>query len=339
MHKFVTIKHMLKNLLLFVILAVAFAGLFATLKGDASLSYQAAIENIPSVKMFGSSETIEKDLAQFGIATGAVLGFSAFILSAIVFGILKIFRAPSKIAAGISNMLSYSGIAALGYELVYLEEKNSALAAAIVFYLGKPLFYSGIIVAILALTFLVLSFIQKKNIEGVAQKALLLLMIISPFIFSGCSLLGSATELSCGLAGGGKNAAHCYQEAAVQKNDEKICDKAPQGEEFKKLGSNPPQDKCYYMVAENKRDTDVCDKIKGGLMSYSADECKTNVMDSAEKEISEKLKKTDDGKNLSPEELALIQKQLSDYNKTMELMTNLTKGLHDSNSAIVGNLR
>jgi hypothetical protein len=330
---------MLKNLLVLVVLSLAFVGFFTVFKLDAGIKYAAHIETIPSVRMFGASPAVEKNISKFGVAAGAAIGLIAFIVSVVIFGILKIVRVPSAVASGISNLLSYSGVAGLGYELVYLEEKNSALASAVVYYIGKPLFFSGIIVSVLAVIFLIASLVKKKDIPKIAQKAAMILIIISPFVLSGCSLLGDVTQAGCVFAGGGKNAAHCYQEAAVQKNDEKVCDKAPQGEEFKKLGSNPPQDKCYYMVAENKRDPEVCKKIKGGMLSYAVSECGQTVLDSAEKEINDTLKKSDGGKKLSPEELVKIQSQMEKYNKMNDIMSNMTKNIHDMNMSAVKNLR
>jgi hypothetical protein len=331
---------MLKNLLILIILALAFAGLFTAFKQDAGLKYEAEIATIPSVKMFGASPAVGENISKFGLAAGAALGLFAFIASAVIFGILRVVRVPSAAASGISNLLSYGGVAGLGYELVYLEEKNSALASAVVYYIGKPLFFAGIIAAALAIIFLIASFMKKEDLKTVGEKApMILLLIFSSLFLSGCSLLGSVAEVGCNFAGGGKTAAHCYQEAAVEKNSEKVCDKAPQGEEFKQAGSNPPQDKCYYMVAENKRDPDVCDNIKGGWLSYMASECKANVLDSAEKEISEKLNKADGGKNLSPEELQKIQWQMEKYNKMNGIMTDITKDMHDMNMSAVRNLR
>lgn len=331
---------MLKNLLIFIVLSLAFGGFFMTLKNDAGMKHALEIESIPSVKMFGASETVEKSISNFGVGAGAVFGLVAFILSAIILVILKIVKVPSGIAAGISNLLSYGGIAGLGYELVYLEDRSSVMASAVVYYIGKPLFYSGMIAFVLAIIFFIMAFMKKKDISKIGEKIpMAILIIFSSFLFSGCSLLGDMTELSCGFIGDGKTAAHCYQEAAVQKNDEKICDKAPQGKEFESAKSNPPQDKCYYMVAENKRDPKVCDNIKGGMLSYTASECKTAVLDSAEKEIRDKLEKTNDGKSLSPQELQKIQKQMNDYNDMLQMMSNTTKSLHDMNMGIVKNQR
>lgn len=331
---------MLKNLVIFIVLALAFAGIFLVFKNDAGMRHAAYVETIPSVKMFGASSELGEKMEQFGAAIGAVVGFLGFVASLIIFGILKLVRISSKIASGISNLLAYGAVAGLGYELVYWEEKNSALASAVVHYAGKPLLYAGIIALFMAVIFFIMSFMKKEDLNTAGEKApMMLLIIFSSLFLSGCSLLGSATEMSCGFVPGGKNQAHCYQEAAVQQNDEKVCDKAPQGEEFKKAGSNPPQDKCYYMVAENKRDPKVCDKIKGGLLSYDAGECKTKVLDAAEKEIKDKLDKSSGGKNLSPEELAKIQKQMALYSEFTEMMTEITKAQHNMNMSLVSNFR
>lgn len=329
---------MFKNFLIFVVLALVFAGLFTAFKTDAGLKYKAEIENIPSVTLFGVSPSTDTTVAKFGIAAGAAFGLIAFILSAILFGILKIVKVPSAVATGISSLLAYGGVAALGYELVYLEEKNSALASAIVNYIGKPLFYSGIIAAVLAIGLLLASLMKKKDTETIAKQAALLLLLISPLLLSGCTLIGDITQAGCSLEGG-QDAAHCYQEAAVQKNDEQVCDKAPQGDAFKDFGSNPPKDKCYYMVAMNKKDPSVCNNIKGGTLSYEINECASTVLDSSEKFVNEKLKKTNDGKNLSPEELLQVQQQMAKYNKMADIMTNMTKNMHDMNMGMVRNLR
>jgi hypothetical protein len=52
-----------------------------------------------------------------------------------------------------------------------------------------------------------------------------------------------------------------------------ICAQVKQPAQFKDMGSNPPQDKCYLMEAQNTDNLAACDKIKGGLMSYTREEC------------------------------------------------------------------
>lgn len=331
---------MLKNFLLFLVLALAFAGLFLMGKDDAGLRHAAFVETLPSAKMFGGSSEVGESLEKFGAAIGVALGLVAFIASAILMAILRLTKVPAKAAAGVSNLLAYGAVAGLGYELVYLEEKNSDLASAVVHYAGQPLFYAGLVATALALVFLILAFLKKEQVQAAAEKLpLVLLLITSSFFLSGCSLLGSVTEMGCTFVPGGKNQAHCYQQAAVAQNDEQVCDKAPQGEEFKKAGSNPPQDKCYYMVAGNKRDPKVCDKIKGGLMSYGVEECKQEVLGVAEEEIQNKLDVSQDGQNLSSAELAKIQKQMAEYAQLTQMMTEITKVRHDANMSIVRNFR
>lgn len=166
-----------------------------------------------------------------------------------------------------------------------------------------------------------------------------LFIILATFLFSGCSLLGDVTQISCGFISDGKNQAHCYQQAALQKNDETLCDKAPQADEFKKAGSNPPQDKCYYMVAQNKQNPQICKKIKGGLLSYSMEECIDKTVEIGEKTINEKLTKAQNGEKLSPEELQKIQTDLSTYSQMTNNLSNVVKTMHDNNMSIVKNFR
>jgi len=95
------------------------------------------------------------------------------------------------------------------------------------------------------------------------RNALLILAILP---MSGCGL-GDMILFSCLFMG---NADHCYQAAAVQNADPYGCEKVS-GKGFQ--GSNPPRDKCYLMIAENTGDYDACSHIKGGMMSYTQEEC------------------------------------------------------------------
>lgn len=85
---------------------------------------------------------------------------------------------------------------------------------------------------------------------------------------SGC--IGDLQSALCVLMG--DDADHCFQGAAIQDADPTGCDKI-KGEGFEDAGSNPPKDKCYLLIAENTGDFEVCKNIKGGLMSYTQEEC------------------------------------------------------------------
>ena len=60
------------------------------------------------------------------------------------------------------------------------------------------------------------------------------------------------------------------KEQAIQEGQVEECEKI-EGKKF--VGSNPPRDKCYLIIAENTGDLSACDQIKGGLMSYTREEC------------------------------------------------------------------
>jgi|GEM_PF-2436073 len=330
---------MLKNFIIFLVLALAFAGFFGAFKNEAATNHKLQIEKIPSVRQFGASPAIENTVSKFGMATGAVLGLLAMILSFVIYLILKIVKVPVALSAGISNLVAYLGVAVLGFELAYLEERRSVLASAITNYVGKPLFYAGLLAVILAVVFLVINFIKKVDTAKTTNVAAMALVLILPFVLSGCSLLGDLTSIACNFETDGKSKAHCYQQVAQDKDDERVCDKAPQGDEFKTVGSNPPKDKCYYMVATNKGDTEVCNNIKGGAMSYSASDCKNTVIENKEKDIATKLSTSNGGKDLSEQEKMNLQANLEKLNKMYEMMSSINKNMHETNMAITRNLR
>lgn len=335
-----------KNLAQWLILSLLFAGFFFMLKSSSMTAYQEMLGNIPSVTKFGASPAIEKALTSYGFLAGIALGFFAFLLSAILGSLLKLFRVPEKFPFVISNIISYASVLVLAIELSFFEEINSALAAGIVAYLAKPLLYASAIVTTLTIVCLVRTIVGKektndteadnKEAANTEQISAVLILIIAPTLLSGCSLLGSLTEMGCSLEPDGKAKAHCYQEAALQKNDENVCDKAPQGKEFKDTGSNPPKDKCYYMVAENKQDPDICNKIQGGMMSYTAAECQGSVAGNIATDINDKLRPD---KEPSAEELAEIQAKMETVNRFYGMMNDIGKTNHDANKALISNLK
>lgn len=97
---------------------------------------------------------------------------------------------------------------------------------------------------------------------------LLILTIVSSFFLSGCI---GIFDFVCEFTG--DNDYHCYQWFAVQEEDPDMCTNVNQAEKFKNGGSNPPRDKCYLMIAEKTGDPSGCSNIKGGMMSYTVQEC------------------------------------------------------------------
>lgn len=97
---------------------------------------------------------------------------------------------------------------------------------------------------------------------------LILLAITTSFILSGCI---GVFDFVCDYAG--DNDYHCHQWIAVQEEDPDMCVNVNQAEKFQNGGSNPPRDKCYLMIAEKTGDPSGCSNIKGGMMSYTVQEC------------------------------------------------------------------
>jgi hypothetical protein len=183
--------------------------------------------------------------------------------------------------------------------LLFYEKRYAVATIGIIFFAGQPL-YSA---AIGTLVFIVLIFIipilfrlikkkktppaapssdnksEEKVLEPapaeekpsiISQTAKLLVIGVLLLTSEGCTLVSSGESLACMVA---PDSAHCYQDEAVSSGDPDICDKIIQPAKFKDMDSNPPKDKCYLMVAQNTGNLDACDKIKGGMLSYTVDQC------------------------------------------------------------------
>lgn len=75
------------------------------------------------------------------------------------------------------------------------------------------------------------------------------------------------------------------------------------------------------------------------MLSYSVEECFNQVLDSATKEINNKLTQHEEGKQLSDSELQKIQQQLQTYTTLTENMSSMTKNMHDMNKALIQNIK
>ena len=109
------------------------------------------------------------------------------------------------------------------------------------------------------------------------KASLLGLAFASILFLNGCGL-SDITQVACDTTG---KDPHCSQEAAVQSGETENCDNVAQKEEFKKVGSNPPRDKCVVMVAANNENPEQCNNVKGGVMSYTKEDCLKAISDTA----------------------------------------------------------
>jgi hypothetical protein len=176
-------------------------------------------------------------------------------------------------------------------------------------------------------------------------------------VLPGCDFVSGLSLFMCRFS---TDDAHCFQDAAVQSGDSANCDKVSQKEEFKKVGSNPPQDKCRMMIAANKEDPALCKTLKGGMMSYSPEDCEATVAEVATKPdtctamsgsaagkcadtVADKTFAEVDAlvakSNKTPDEIAALQKKMSDLGRLTEMMSGVMKADYDAKQALIGNLR
>ncbi|MBS3176737.1 hypothetical protein J4457_05895 [Candidatus Woesearchaeota archaeon] len=106
---------------------------------------------------------------------------------------------------------------------------------------------------------------RMRSVFLVARTVFIIAVLLT---LPGC--LGDLLEFSCIFI---PDSSHCYQSAAVQDSDPYGCEKVTPPKEFASSGSNPPRDKCYLQIAQNTGDYDVCSNIKGGIGSYTKEEC------------------------------------------------------------------
>ncbi|MDD4333288.1 MAG: hypothetical protein PHT51_04210 [Patescibacteria group bacterium] len=215
-----------------------------------------------------NNEKILEIFKTYYLYLGVVLGFLSMLGGLIVYLILKLTRlARFKVAYPILVALMALPWYFFGRQLVYFEKRYTDIGRAVISFVGEPLLLTAKImlgIAVVWLLTIIVIWIIKK---GLGKKAsLTAVVLLCPLLLTGC--VGDLESAICLLMG--DDADHCYQGAAVQEGDPYGCEKI-EGEGFQ--GSNPPRDKCYLQIAENTGDLDVCDKIKGGLMSYTREEC------------------------------------------------------------------
>jgi hypothetical protein len=288
------------NVLIYFLAFIGFVAAYAIfywLNGsDLEQEFVDAAAKVPSIRNFGSGtvSTILDIAKKWGTLVSVGLGLIFFLLSLLVLGILKIVRLAKFSIANIFGLfLVYGSGLALAIELLYYEARFTAISIGIIIFIGHPLFYAAITAMSVALAvYLLVMFIglfrkggegddesssQKKGRslthlgkETAGNVAKFSLIIAAPMFLSGCSLLSAIEGFACVLS---PDSSHCYQESAVAAGDPSICEKVKVPKKFAGLGSNPPQDKCYLMVAQNTGNLETCKKIKGGMMSYTQEEC------------------------------------------------------------------
>ena len=118
---------------------------------------------------------------------------------------------------------------------------------------------------------------------------------------------------------------HCFQNAGMQTGEVAECEKIA-GTKFKGTGSNPPRDKCVMNVAANTYNYDLCKQCKGGLMSYTPEDCylevaEKNVDPSGCKMLSGALKQKcfgDVGSKIHVDDVLGVDQQIDELKKVLK---------------------
>jgi hypothetical protein len=266
-------KNFLRYLAVFLLFSGCYAAVFYLYKVDLQLEFLQSADEVPSIRSFGSNAVsqMQEVALSWGALAGIGIGLLAFVGSLILLGIVKAAKLSGRAWAHVvALVLAYGLWLAFAIELLYFENRFSAIAIGIIVFVGRPLYVAAISALLAAAAFYLLPSLIRliKREKSPAPTAALLLVAL--IFLPGCSLLAQIEELAC-LAR--PDSVHCYQEAAVASGDDDECAKVPQHPDYKSAGSNPPQDKCYMMVAQNTGDLSACDKMKGGVGSYTKEEC------------------------------------------------------------------
>ena len=261
---------------------------------------------VPSIRNYGGESPMQtvNFFNKFGWAITLGFALVSWLVSLILLLILKIVRlAKFRISNLIILLLTYGAVLGLAIELLFYEKRYAVATIGTIFFVGQPLYSAAvgtlIFIALIFVVPIIVGLFKKKktpptspssgektekivlepvlDVKPEAEKPNIIstaskLLVIGALLLTseGCTLFSGTESLACKLA---PDSAHCYQDEAVSSGDPDICDKIIQPAKFKDMGSNPPKDKCYLMVAQNTGNLDVCEKIKGGMLSYTIDQC------------------------------------------------------------------
>ena len=129
-----------------ILFAIVFAITFTLLKQKGADSFDYVIKRIPSIRLYGMETAKQfRDLAlTWGVSIGAVLGVAAMFVGYIFYGILAIMRLTKNpwVATSIS-ILTMGILAGLGY-MLDITIPHTSFSAALVYFFGMPLLYSGL---------------------------------------------------------------------------------------------------------------------------------------------------------------------------------------------------
>jgi hypothetical protein len=155
------LKSALLPVLTLLVMAGAYAAFFYVFKAQALKDFTDTIQKVPSIRLYGSSavQQIRDYLPTYGALAGLVFGLLNLVVAYILLGLFALVRL-TKHAFGVTLSLLISTIpfAVLGWGLVYSSNTNTAVAAGIVYFVGRPLWYASLATAAFAAVLFLLSF-------------------------------------------------------------------------------------------------------------------------------------------------------------------------------------
>lgn len=152
----------------------------------------------------------------------------------------------------------------LAVQLIYFEQSYADLIKALIAYSAWPAVVASITVLGLGLVCVVLG--DKENINKAIAWWLVLCVLLAVSLRVTVLL-----DRSCAWFDD-QSRNQCYQWSAVQASRLEGCERIADSV-FTGMNSNPARDRCYLQIAKTVGKLEACDQIKGGLMSYSREEC------------------------------------------------------------------
>jgi hypothetical protein len=144
-------------LVLFLLFTAIIAVSFQLYKDNAAKGYALANQESPAIRNYGSPQKPLDVFMKYGLYMAIALGLIALALSYLLYGIAALFGfSKAKYSVLVVSLISYGLLLTLGTELSYLENRNTTVGNAIIFFIGHPLFYASL--AIVIITVAALSF-------------------------------------------------------------------------------------------------------------------------------------------------------------------------------------
>lgn len=155
------LKSALLPVLAFIVMAGAYAAVFYIFRAQSLKDFTDAVSKVPSIRLFGSGtvDTIKSYFPVYGALAGLAFGLLSLILAYILLGLFAIVRL-TKLAFGttLSLLLSVVPFAVLGWGVLYSSNTNTAIAAGVVYFVGRPLWYASLVTLGFAFVLFLLSF-------------------------------------------------------------------------------------------------------------------------------------------------------------------------------------